>query len=371
MIPVAKPLIEKNEIDSVIECLKLGWISSAGAQVKLFEQRWSDYCDMKFGIAVSSGTSALQISARLLNLEPGDEVIMPTFTIISCALAIIGANGRPILVDSDSKTWQMDVSQIEAKITNHTKAIMIVHTYGHPVEIEPIFNIARKHNLMIIEDAAEAHGAKYKNKTCGSFGDISIFSFYANKIITTGEGGMILTNNAEFADRARSLRNICFQDENRFVHNDIGYSSRMSNIQAALGAEQATRIESIVQQKREIAKKYTERLESLHTLILPYEANWARNVYWVYGILLSNALQCDASEFRMFLNSRGIETRPFFLGMHEQPIFQKMRLFEHEKYPVAENMSRRGFYIPSGLDITDGEIDQVCSAIQDGVSLFS
>ena len=371
MIPVSRPLIEKNEIGAVLESLESGWISSAGAQVKLFERRWSDYCGMKFGVAVSSGTSALQISTRLLDLKPGDEVIMPTFTIISCALAIIGAGGKPVLVDSEPRTWQMDVTKIRSKITSRTKAILVVHTYGHPVEIEPVLDIARKYDLRIIEDAAEAHGAKYQNKPCGGFGDISIFSFYANKIITTGEGGMVLTNNEEFSDRARSLRNICFQDENRFIHDDLGYSFRMSNIQAAVGAEQVTRIESIVQKKREIAKRYNDNLKSIDGLILPHEADWAKNVYWVYGILLGDLIRCDANEFRRFLASREIETRPFFVGMHEQPIFKNMQLFENEKYPVAENMSRRGLYIPSGLGITNEEIDQVCDTIRNGVSLFS
>ncbi|HMR67544.1 MAG TPA: DegT/DnrJ/EryC1/StrS aminotransferase family protein, partial [Anaerolineae bacterium] len=211
MIPVCEPLIGEREIELVLDCLRTGWVSSAGPYLEQFETEWAAYCGMAHGIAVSNGTTALDIAVRLLNLQPGDEVIMPTFTIISCAQAVIANGGLPVLVDSDPQNWLMDVNQIAAKITACTKAIMVVHIYGHPADMDPILSLARKYKLVVIEDAAETHGAEYKGRRCGGLGDISTFSFYANKLITTGEGGMVLTQRADLAERARSLRNLCFE----------------------------------------------------------------------------------------------------------------------------------------------------------------
>jgi len=364
MIPVFSPCLRQEETELVRQCLQSGWISSTGEFIEQLENRWAAYCGRKHGIAVSSGTAALHIAVRLLNLEAGDEVIMPAFTIISCAQAVTQCGGIPVLVDSHPVNWQMDVSQIEARITPRTRAIMVVHIYGHPADMDAIMHIAQRHGLAVIEDAAEVHGAEYKGKKCGSFGDTSIFSFYANKLVTTGEGGMILTNNDDLAARAQSLRNLCFEKTQRFLHREIGFNYRLTNLQAAVGVAQMGRITETIRKKRSIAAAYRDKLKDIPELIHPVEEPWAKCVYWVYGLLLTEEAKTDAAEFSRRLYENGIETRPFFLGMHEQPAFMAMGLFRGERYPVAERFARYGLYIPSGPDIREEEIDEVCSAIR-------
>ncbi len=363
MIPVNEPRLGAHELEYVMECLQTGWISSEGRFIGAFEQAWADYCGMKFGVAVSNGTTALQLAVACLDLQPGDEVIMPTFTIISCAQAVTYNGGIPVLVDSDPRTWCMDVGQVEAKITARTRAIMPVHIYGHPVDMDPLRDIARRHKLVIVEDAAEAHGAEYKGARCGSLGDLGCFSFYANKIITTGEGGMVLTNNEAHASRVRSLRNLCFQKERRFYHTALGHNFRMTNIQAALGFAQVENVEAAVQKKRWMGQEYTRRLSQVKGLQLPVEEAWAKNVYWMYGIVLDPSTGMNAVDFAARLAKRGIMTRPFFLGMHEQPVFLERGLFKGEKYPVAENLARQGLYLPSGLTLTDDQLQEVCRVV--------
>ncbi len=364
MIPVNMPLLGDKEFQYTAECLRTGWISSAGRFIEEFERKWAEYCGMKYGVAVSNGTAALQVAISCLDLEPDDEVIIPTFTIISCALAVIYNGAKPVLVDADPKTWTMDVSQVEAKISRRTKAIMPVHIYGHPCDMEPIWELARKHGLVVIEDAAEAHGAEYKGRKCGGLGDISCFSFYANKIITTGEGGMVLTNNETFAEKARSLRNLCFRQDRRFYHTELGHNFRLTNIQAAIGLAQLERIDELVQKKRWIGQTYNEELKDVPGLILPVEEPWAKNVYWMYGVVLEEKIGMDAAEFASRLREHDIDTRPFFLGMHEQPVFYNRNLFVSERYPVAERIARQGLYLPSGIAMTGSQLDQVCEAVR-------
>jgi perosamine synthetase len=328
---------------------------------------------MKYGIAVSNGTAALQVAFACIDLKPGDEVIMPTFTIISCALAVIYNGGMPVLVDSEPRTWCMDVSQIEARITPKTRAIMPVHIYGHPVDMDPLLALAEKYNLSVIEDAAEVHGAEYLSgrhtpqatwRRCGGIGHISAFSFYANKLITTGEGGMVLTNDPEYAEKARSLRNLCFLPEKRFLHTELGYNFRLTNLQAAVGLAQLERIEEIIAKKRWMGQAYTDRLAGIPGLQLPVEEPWARQVYWMYGVVLDESVGMDAVEFSKGLKEQGVETRPFFLGMHEQPVFHDMGFFRNERYPVSERIARQGLYLPSGLAINESQIDQVAEALR-------
>lgn len=392
MIPVNEPLIGAKEIEYVNECLRTGWISSAGRFIEEFEQKWAAYCGMKYGIAMSNGTTALQAAIGCISLQPGDKVIMPTFTIISCAQAILYNGGVPVLVDSDPRTWCMDVEQVKIKVENEIekgdgklKAIMPVHIYGHPVDMDPIMEIAEKYDLKIIEDAAEVHGAEYLThratatpqwERCGSFGHISVFSFYANKLITTGEGGMVLTNDPAYAEKARSLRNLCFRPEQRFLHTELGHNFRLTNLQAAIGLGQLERIEEIIVKKRWIGKAYTERLEGITGLQLPVEETWARQVYWMYGIVLDESLGLNAVQFAQKLKEKAVETRPFFLGMHEQPVFQTQTtpstggsdtgqgLFTGENYPVAEHIARQGLYLPSGLTLTETQIDLVCDMVK-------
>ncbi len=366
-IPVYEPLLDKTEEEYVLECVRSGWISSEGKYIQEFERSWADYCNMNNGIAVSSGTTALQIAVKCLPLNKGDEIIIPSFTIISCAIAVIEAGAIPVLVDCDPETWTMRVDEIEKKISSKTRAIMAVHIYGHPAEMEQIWEIAKKHGLYIIEDAAEAHGAEYKGQKCGGFGDISTFSFYANKIVTTGEGGMILTKNSKFADRARSLRNLCFRTDKRFYHTEMGYNYRMSSIQASIGLAQLKKIEGVVKKRRQIAHYYNKNLKNVKALQLPIEKEWAKNVYWMYAVVLSEEVQMEASQLSFRLKEKNIETRPFFLGMHEQPVFINMGLFNGETYPITERISKKGLYLPSGLSLTNPLQERVCSAIKESL----
>jgi perosamine synthetase len=372
-IAVNEPLLGERELKYVMDCLRTGWISSAGKYINEFEERWAAYCGRRYGIAVSSGTAALQVAVASLGLKPGDEVIMPTFTIISCVSAVINNGCVPVLVDSDPRTWCMDTEQVEGKITKRTKAIMPVHIYGHPSRMDDVMDVASQYQLAIIEDAAEAHGVEYLSarhvaqpiwKRCGSFGSLSCFSFYANKPITTGEGGMVLTDDVSLAEKVRSLRNLCFQDRRRFYHEELGFNFRMTNMQAALGLAQLERIDDIVKRKRQIGREYTKRLKGRSQLQLPVEEKWAKSNYWMYGVVLSSEVGVDAACFAQKLKGLGIETRPFFLGMHEQPACHTLGLFKNEHYPVAEAIARRGLYLPSGLTLTDGQMDRVCDAVE-------
>ncbi len=372
MIPVNEPIIGAREQEYVLECLQSGWVSSAGKFIETFESTWAQYCGRKYGVTTSSGTTALQTSLACLDLKPGDEVIMPTFTIISCALAVIYNGGTPVLVDADHETWCMNVDQVEDRITDHTRVIMPVHIYGHPVDMNPLLTLAEKHNLAVIEDAAEAHGAEYLRGhkredqewvRCGSMGTMSIFSFYANKLVTSGEGGMIVMNDSDLASKARSIRNLCFEPEQRFLHNNLGHNFRMTNMQAALGLAQTERIHETVELKRRMGQKYTENLSDIKGVQLPVERSWSRQVYWMYGILLDKSHEMTASELADHLSSLGIQTRPFFLGMHAQPALQDLGLFQSEDYPVADHLSQNGLYLPSGLALSEQQMDEVCAAV--------
>jgi perosamine synthetase len=360
VIPVNEPVLGEREMQLLNQCIDTGWISSEGPFVKEFEVKFADHIGRKYGVAVCNGSAALDIAVSALNLKQGDEIIMPTFTIISCAAAILRAGAKPVLVDADPYTWNMDAAQIERKITSKTKAIMVVHIYGMPVDMDPVLQIAEKYNLKIIEDAAEAIGQNYKNQACGSFGDISTFSFYPNKHITTGEGGMVLTSDNTIAERCRSLRNLCFKPEARFVHQELGWNYRMTNLQAAVGIAQLERLDGFIEKKKHIGKKYTELLSDLDGIDIPVSKTpYAENIYWVYGIVLREYSNCDAVRVMKALKEKGVGTRPFFWPMHQQPVFDKMGLFANESHPVAEKIARRGFYIPSGLALTDEQIETV------------
>jgi len=382
MIPVNEPKLNGNELKYVSDCITAGWISSYGDYLERFESGWAEYCGQKYGIGVCNGTAALELAVKVCNFPEGSEIILPSFTIISCAQAVVKNGCVPVLVDCDPKTYCIDVSQIEEKVTDRTVAIMPVHIYGHPCDMDPILKIAKKHNLVVIEDAAEAHGAEYKGKKCGSFGQLSCFSFYANKIITTGEGGMVLTSNKTAAERLRSYRNLCFLKSPRFLHNEMGYNYRLTNMQAAIGLAQIQRIDKIIKDKIDIAKKYSEYLKNF-PLKLPIENNDVKNVFWMYGVLLiegpktkkyfdgnwiskSPKFHVSWPSYKIInkLEKSGIETRPFFIGIHEQPVFRKMGLFKKESCPITEKIARIGFYIPSGLGIKNTEIKQVVNAFK-------
>ncbi|MEE1945137.1 DegT/DnrJ/EryC1/StrS family aminotransferase [Pedobacter sp. KR3-3] len=362
-IPVNTPLLNGNELQYLTQCIETGWISSEGPFITKFEAQFSNYIGCSHGIAVSNGSAALDIAIKALNIGPGDEVIMPAFTIISPAQSVVTAGALPVLVDSDALTWNMDVNQIEAKITAQTKAILVVHIYGLPVDLDHILDLAKKYKLKVIEDAAEMHGQTYKGKMCGSFGDISIFSFYPNKHITTGEGGMLLTNDSELAERCKKLRNLCFEPNGpRFVHHELGWNYRMTNLQAALGLAQLEQIDHFIDKKRAMGASYQQGLLPLKAkgYQLPLEkTEYSENIYWVFGLVAPSPEEKE----RMvnLLTENKIGTRPFFWCMHEQPVFQKMGLFKNESYPVAEKLARNGFYVPSGLGLSEPELATVVS----------
>jgi len=361
-IPVNVPKIFKEEKRFVKNCLDTGWISSEGNFVNKFEKSFSRYNNRKFGIAVSSGTAALEIAMKSLQLKKRDEVIIPTFSIISTALCVVKLGLTPILVDVDLKTWNMDVDQILKKINKKTKAIIITHIYGLPVNLKKILKIAKAKNIKIVEDAAEVIGQTYFNKKCGSFGDISTFSFYANKHITSGEGGMLLTNDIKLFKRCKSLRNLCFgEGKNRFNHDEIGWNYRMTNLQAAMGYGQLKNISWIVKRKREIGRRYISILKNSNKIyIQPYKLNYATNIFWVFGILLKNNIKISRDQVVKKLLNKNIQTRFFFYPMHKQKIFKKNKLFTRkEKFSNADFLSNNGFYLPSGLGISNSEIDYV------------
>lgn len=364
-ISVNQPLLDGNERRYLLECLDTGWISSEGPFVARFEREFAARVERKHGIAVSNGTAALEAAVAALGIGPGDEVILPTFTIISCAAAVVRAGARPVLVDSDPVTWNMDVGQVEAKLTTRTRAVMVVHTYGLPADMAPLLELAERRGLAIIEDAAEMHGQRYDGRACGSFGNLSAFSFYPNKHVTTGEGGMIVTDDDALAERLRGLRNLCFQPKRRFVHEELGWNLRMTNLQAALGVAQLERLEDFVARKRRIGRRYNELLQGIAGIELPpARSAHAESIYWVYGLVLEDRLPLDASAMIERLHARGVGTRPFFWPMHEQPVLRRKGWFAGERYPVAERLARRGFYLPSGLALTEGQAVRVADALR-------
>jgi len=367
MIPVNEPLILEKELLYVTDAVKSGWVSSDGAYIDRFETAVAGYLGRKYAVAVNNGTSALILAVRALNLPPGSEVIMPSFTIISCALACIYNDLVPVFVDSDPQTWNLDVSKIESRITARTKVIMPVHIYGHPAGMDEIERIAKKHKLLVVEDFAEAIGSEYKGRKCGSFGDVSCASFYANKVITTGEGGMCLTDDRELAGRLKKLKNLAFIPETRFIHYELGFNFRMTNVQAAMGLAQVERVEQHVQKKRHIGAMYGKLLQPLAErglVTLPVESAGTTNTYWMYGVVLGEKLNITAAQIMEKLKGLGVQTRPFFYPLHLQPAFEKYPWFRKESLPVSEKLYKYGFYLPSGLTLEDSQIEEVAGAVE-------
>jgi perosamine synthetase len=368
MIPVCEPTLQGNELKYATEAVSSGWISSAGTFVKKFEENFASYCGVKHGISCANGTAALHLGIEALGIGKGDEVIIPTFTMIASANAVIYAGAKPVLIDSELTTWNLNINRIEEKITPKTKAIMVVHTYGHPVDMDRIKVIADKHNLKIIEDAAEAHGAEYNGKKAGSLSDVACFSFYGNKIITTGEGGMVITNNNNIADRARLLRNHAFSVP-RFTHYELGYNYRMTNVQAAIGCAQLEQIETFVNARRKNARIYNTALAQISGITIPPEASWAKNVYWMYGILINEEqFGMSMQQLRAKLKEKGIDTRTFFVGMHNQPVYTKDDPRYPDvtgDYPVADRLEKTGLYLPSSSHLTNEQATFITQTIKE------
>lgn len=368
MLPVNEPKLDGREKELLIECIDTGWVSADGPFVAMFEKNFAGYIGARHGVAVCNGTAALETALYAAGIGRGDEVIMPTFTIVSCLVAALRLGAIPVLVDVEPETWGMDVRQIASRITPRTRAILPVHMYGHPVDMDPVLALAEQHRLVVIEDAAEVHGAEYRGRRCGSLGHLSAWSFYANKIINTGEGGMVLTSDDGMAARARSYRNLCFRPERRFYHTEFGYNFRMTNMQAALGVAQVERVEEFVAIKRRLGRLYREQLAGIAGLRFQVEKPWAKSVYWMYCVEVAESCGFDAAAMQQALAERGIGTRPFFLGLHEQPAAHDLKLFVGERYPVSERIARQGFYLPSGLTLTEAQVGDVVAAVRDAMT---
>ena len=360
-LPVAEPNLEGNESAYLKRCVESGWISSAGSFVSEFERRFAREAGCEYGIACSSGTTALHLATATLGLGPGDEVIIPAFTMVAVASAVAYTGATPVLADAELDSWNIDPARIEARITPRTKAIIVVHTYGHPAAMDAILAIARRHGLPVIEDAAEAHGAEYWGRRTGSLGDMGCFSFYANKIVTTGEGGMLVTNNPEIARVARNLRDHAFSPERHFWHKYRGFSYRMTNLQAAVGLAQTERLAAFVEKRRENARLYRELLGDVAGLRLPIEAPGARSVFWMFGLLVNPEFGMSRDDLRSELAERGIETRSFFIPIHLQPVYYRDYL--GETFPAADLLCERGLYLPSSNRLTNAEIEYVAASV--------
>ena len=363
MIPIAEPSLGEEELRNVIEAVKSGWISSKGKFIEEFEQEFANYCGRKYGVATANGTVALHLALETLGIKKGDEVIVPDLTFVAVANTVTYCNAKPVFVDAHPEYWCIDPERIEEKITPRTKAIIPVHLYGHPCDMDQIMKIAEEHDLYVIEDAAEAHGAEYKGKKVGSFGDISCFSFYGNKIITTGEGGMCLTDNEELAEKMRILRDHGMNPNKRYWYDVVGFNYRMTNMQAAVGVAQLEKLDEFVEKKREIAKWYSEGLKELEEkelIKLHPEMSWAKRVYWMFCILVEDKFGMSRDDLMKRLEENGIETRPFFYPMHVIPPYKN-----EEKFPVAEEISRKGVNLPSGTTLTNESVFQVVKYIRE------
>ena len=360
MIPVAEPDLRGNELKYVTECVTTEWVSSLGKYVGAFEERMAAICGRKYAVSACNGTAALHLALATLGIGPGDEVIVPSLTFVATANVVAYTGATPVFVDSEPTYWQLDPSLLEAAINERTKAIIPVDLYGHPVDMDAITDIARSRGLHVVEDAAEAHGALYKGRPCGSLGDMSCFSFYGNKVITTGEGGMVLTDDPEWYERARLLRDHAMSSTVRYLHPEIGFNYRLTNIQAALGLAQLERLEDFIRAKRRNAAMYAERLSGVGGIALAPEADWARSVYWMYSILVDDEYPLSRDELMRALRERGVDTRPFFRAIHTMPCH-----FQEVSLPVAEDLAARGINLPSSVKLTEEQLDYVCQQIID------
>lgn len=370
MIPVSEPILGEAEMRNVVQCVESGWISSGGNFVKEFEGGMADFCGRRFGVAVNNGTSGLIAAFKALDLPAGSEVIMPSFTIISCALAAVYNHLIPVFVDSDPITWNMEAEQIRQAITPRTRAVLVVHMYGLPVDMEAVTQIVNDHGLIMVEDHSEALGSRFKGSPCGSFGSISVASTYANKAVTTGEGGVCLTDDPELAERLQDIRNLFFGKTDRFSHSDLGYNFRMTNLQAAIGVGQLQRIHEIIARKIWIGETYSELLRTLQDrclIDLPAQLPHRVNSYWMYGCVLTPEVEAGADAIRSKLANRGIDTRAFFAPLHRQKPLQGQSIRGSKSFEVADRLGSRGFYLPSGIGLERNVIEHVVEQLEGAI----
>lgn len=366
-VPVNEPIITAEAKHNVEEALETGWVSSAGPFIEAFEKAFAERIGVKHAITTTSGTTALHLALAALGIGQGDEVIVPDFTMIASPFAVLYTGATPIFVDCERETFAIDPAKIEAALTPRTKAIMPVHLFGHPADMDPIRAIADKHHLAILEDAAEAHGAMYRGKCCGALGDIAAFSFYGNKIITTGEGGMVVTNSDLLADKARTLKDLSHTPGKRFTHSALGYNYRMTNMQAGLGLGQLLHLDEFILKKQWMADAYAARLGKISGLRLPVTKSWAKNVYWMEAILVEDDCGMSRDDLRKQLLERGVDTREFFTSCAAQPAIRDLCPIQGP-FPVTEELARRGFYLPSGLALTEEQVAYVCDCVEEIVA---
>ena len=358
MIPVYEPFLSDKVRRYVLDCVESGWISSLGKYVPRFEAEFSRFCGVPYGIATSNGTTALHLALAVLGIKPGDEVIVPALTFVATANAVRYTGASVVLADVDPVTWTLDPESARRRITPRTRAIIPVHLYGHPCDMDPLVALAREHDLWVVEDAAEAHGARYRGRPVGSLGDLACFSFYGNKIITTGEGGMVVTANPEWADRAAFLRDHAMTKTPHYYHPEVGYNYRMTNIQAAIGCAQLEEVDLVLQRKRAITAAYREHLSSIPGLSLAPEADWAWSVFWMFSVLIEPSFGRSRDAVREGLRAAGIDSRPFFVPLHELPPYRSA-----DSLPVASRLGATGVNLPSGAGLIEDQVALICRAL--------
>lgn len=367
--PVCTPLMAGNELKYVAECMETGWISSAGKFVTAFEESFAKYSGAEYGVSVCNGTVALHLALQALNISAGDEVLVPNFTMIASAFAVCYTGAMPVFVEADKETWNMDIEDLKSKITSRTKAIMPVSIFGNPCEMDEILEIARQNKIYIIEDAAESHGAEYKGRKLGSIADVTCFSFFANKNLTTGEGGMVLTNNKEIADKLRYFKNLCFSLDGprNYLHEDIGFNYRMSNIHAAIGLAQVEKADEYKSMRIANAALYRKYLENVPGIKFQKSMDYVVNVHWMNGIVIDSFEYGKSRDSLMtFLRENGVDSRTFFTGMNEQPSLIKYGCdVDSNKYEVTKWLSKNGFYLPSSSHLEESKIKEICQLIID------
>jgi perosamine synthetase len=357
-LPVAEPFLGEEELRYVSECVLTGWVSSKGRFVQRFEELFAQRCEVEHAVSCSNGTAALHLALLALGLGPGDEAIVPSLTFVATANAVAYTGATPILVDSEPRTWNLDPELVAAAIKTRTKAIVPVHLYGHPADLDPILELGREHGIPVLEDAAEAHGALYKGRPVGALGDVGVFSFYGNKIVTTGEGGMVVTNRADLAERVRMFRDHGMDPGRRYWHTVLGYNYRLTNLQAALGVAQLEKLDAILAAKSRVASRYAEGLAGVPGIVLPPAEPWARNVHWLYSVLVEEQFGLGRDELMAELDAAGVESRPFFIPVHRQPLYDR-----GERLPVAERLADTGLSLPSAVTLAPDEVDRVVQAI--------
>ena len=360
-MPIMEPYLGGNEIKYVSDCIYTNWISSQGDYVKRFENIFSKYYSNYFALTTSSGTSALHLSLLALGIGEGDEVLVPDITFAASANSVIHSGARPVFVDIDKDHWTIDYKLIELCISKRTKAIMPVHLYGHPCDMDPILDIAEKHNLFVIEDCAESFGSKYKGQLTGTFGNVGCYSFFSNKVITTGEGGMVITKDRELYEKMMILRDHGMSKDKKYMHVAVGYNYRMTNMQAAIGLAQMEKADKLLEIRSFIANEYKKNLYKVDEIKLPNEMEWAESTYWLYTLLINNdKADIDRDDLILYLNNEGIETRPVFYPLHIQPIYNCKK----QHFPISEDISSRGISLPSSNVMKDEDIKEVCQKLK-------